>query len=324
MPTRRMIDPAIWQSESLATLTINQRYLFIGLFSNADDQGRLKGHPALVRSAIFPFDDISLDQIQDNLKAIEEVGSITIYQKDGKTIIQILGWWDYQSPQYATPSDLPAPDNWIDRINYNAKGNIRIRQNWKGMPDLPEDNSKDGAPRPPGSPEPDQDGKYLDGNAPDKVPTQVPTKTPYPIDIVVDKEKDLKTTTTTTTRAHEEDRISKNLALITEKYQILIAVTFSQNLADEFREYAIRCRDPSWIEYAFDEMEAANVRNWRYPKKILETCIANGGIKSKPSQNGANREAYQRNNRNHQKTGHELNQKPTFDPYTGEVCPPDT
>ena len=59
MPTRRMIDPEIWQSETIAALTRDQRLLFIGLFSNADDQGRLRAHPALIRSLVFPYDDIT-------------------------------------------------------------------------------------------------------------------------------------------------------------------------------------------------------------------------------------------------------------------------
>ena len=66
-----MIDPTIWQSESMAELTRDQRLLFIGLFSNADDQGRLRGNPNLIRSQIFPFDeDITTDDTRRNLQAI--------------------------------------------------------------------------------------------------------------------------------------------------------------------------------------------------------------------------------------------------------------
>ena len=116
MPSRRMIDPAFWKSESVAGLTITQRYLFIGLFSNADDQGRMQAHPALIRSLVFPFDDISLDDIKSDLEEIEHTGSIMIYQIDERECLQITGWWLYQFPQWAYPSKIPPPCGWNDRI----------------------------------------------------------------------------------------------------------------------------------------------------------------------------------------------------------------
>lgn len=149
MTKRRMIDPAFWQSESMAHLTTDQRFLFIGLFSNADDQGRLKGHPALIRNAIFPFDDPSLSKIQDDLNAIEAIGSITQYKAGGKTLIQINGWWDYQSPPWAYPSEIPAPEGWQDRLKYRKDSKV-IMDNWNsdgGFCD--DDNDEPHQPEPP-------------------------------------------------------------------------------------------------------------------------------------------------------------------------------
>lgn len=152
MPTRRMIDPSLWKSESLAQLTIPQRYLFIGLFSNADDQGRLQAHPALIRSHVFPFDDSPLDSIQAGLKAIEATGSIKIYCVDGKEYLQLTGWWSYQSPQWAYPSKIPAPEGWHDRLRYRKENKV-VTENWTDcipndlgneLPkDIPNDNGND-------------------------------------------------------------------------------------------------------------------------------------------------------------------------------------
>lgn len=130
MPTRRMIDPAIWQSETIAALTRNRRLLFIGLFSNADDQGRLRAHPALIRSLVFPYDDIPLDEIEADLQAIAEQGSIHLYEAGGKRCLQIVNWWKYQSPQWAYPSKISPPDGWADRLRYR-KDNQVLTQNWK-------------------------------------------------------------------------------------------------------------------------------------------------------------------------------------------------
>lgn len=131
MSSKRMIDPALWQSETMSQLTCEQRLLFIGLFSNADDQGRLRGHPSLIRSLIFPYDDISIKKITADLEAIEAIGSIHQYQVDGKCYIQVVGWWDYQSLQWGQPSKLPAPEEWADSCRYRRGGKV-VTENWDG------------------------------------------------------------------------------------------------------------------------------------------------------------------------------------------------
>ena len=40
MARRRMIDPNFWESEDVSRLSLFARLLFIGMISNADDEGR--------------------------------------------------------------------------------------------------------------------------------------------------------------------------------------------------------------------------------------------------------------------------------------------
>ena len=130
MASRRMIDPAIWQSEDFAGFTFRQRVLFVGLFSNADDQGRMPAHPALVRSTVFPYDDIPLDEIQADLDVIAQAECIELYRPNGKPALQILNWWKYQSPQWAYPSKVPTLDDWTDRLRYRRDSKI-VTLNWE-------------------------------------------------------------------------------------------------------------------------------------------------------------------------------------------------
>jgi len=116
----------------MSRLTRDQRLLFIGLFSNADDQGRIKGHPLFLRSAIFPYDNIPEDQIKADLAAIESIGSVHVYEIDGMPYIQIAGWWKYQSPQWAYPSPIQPPTGWTDRLRYRKDGHVHT-QNWDTM-----------------------------------------------------------------------------------------------------------------------------------------------------------------------------------------------
>lgn len=129
MPTRRMIEPAIWQSESIGRLTIRQRLMFIGMFSNADDQGRLRASAPVIRSMIFPFDDISIEDIETDILKIASENCIMLYGSNGSRFAQVINWWVYQTPQWAYPSKIPKADGWSDRLRYRHSGQV-VTENW--------------------------------------------------------------------------------------------------------------------------------------------------------------------------------------------------
>ena len=68
MAKRRMIDASILDNEKFASLSMIHRQLLFGMILRADDQGRLPGHPALLRSKIFPYDDIDLAEIEEGIR----------------------------------------------------------------------------------------------------------------------------------------------------------------------------------------------------------------------------------------------------------------
>ena len=59
--TRRMLDSGLWSNEHFAQLPPMARLLLIGMINHADDQGRIKAHPAYLRSIVFPYDDIDVE-----------------------------------------------------------------------------------------------------------------------------------------------------------------------------------------------------------------------------------------------------------------------
>ncbi|MCC6455186.1 MAG: hypothetical protein IT328_09615 [Caldilineaceae bacterium] len=107
------------------------RLLLIGIINHADDQGRIKGHPAYLRSQIFPYDDVSLEDIDAWLHLIAHNGTHVAFHVEGKVYLQLVNWWEYQSLLFAMPSDYPAPDGWQDRIRYNARGGHILTHNWR-------------------------------------------------------------------------------------------------------------------------------------------------------------------------------------------------
>ncbi len=110
MARKRMIDPGFWIDEKLGTIPATARLLFMGLISNADDDGRLPGHPALIKSQIFPYDiDISHEQVEEWMKLLKELDIIQIYSVSNQTYIQINNFSKHQTISRPTPSKYPSP-----------------------------------------------------------------------------------------------------------------------------------------------------------------------------------------------------------------------
>jgi hypothetical protein len=109
MARRRMIDPNIWASEDMAKLTIRQRLLVIGLFSNSDDHGKGKAKPTYVRSTIFPYDDVPIDDVIADLEIINVTISIEFYVVENNSYYRFTKWNKWQTVQKPQPSLIPDP-----------------------------------------------------------------------------------------------------------------------------------------------------------------------------------------------------------------------
>ncbi len=100
MPRKRMIDPTIWEDENFGKLSKDARLLFIGLFSNADDEGRIRANPSYIRSTIFMYDDLSIKKIEDLTKEVCSImNSVSFYEVNENKFIQLVKWNDYQKQQ---------------------------------------------------------------------------------------------------------------------------------------------------------------------------------------------------------------------------------
>src|SRR3989304_2863404 len=97
---KRMIDPDIWEDEKISKLDFVGRLLFIGLITQSNDYGKLRGNSALLKSKIFPYDNIELSDIETNLVKLSEFGIIILYKINGERFIQLKKWNKYQSLTY--------------------------------------------------------------------------------------------------------------------------------------------------------------------------------------------------------------------------------
>lgn len=105
----RTIKPEFWQSENVARCSLLARLLFLGLVSNADDDGRLRGAPAIVRATVFPYDEITLDEVSRALDELSTRALAVLYTVDGDHYIALPGWHKHQRIDRPSKSTLPPP-----------------------------------------------------------------------------------------------------------------------------------------------------------------------------------------------------------------------
>ena len=146
--TRRMLDSRRFTNESYASMPIAARHLQDGMINLADDQGRIKANPVYLRNEIFPYDDLQIEQIQVWLNLMVTNGTILLYQANGRDYAQFHNWWEYQSLQFARPSDYPAPEGWQDRIRCNGQYNIMLYYNWTKADGEPVEDTCDSTGKP--------------------------------------------------------------------------------------------------------------------------------------------------------------------------------
>ncbi len=113
MSRARIIKPDFFQSRSLARVSRDARLTFIGLWTEADAEGRGIAHPAILRGRIWPLDvDITDAVVVSHLYELASTGHITVYESDGDAFFAVVSWHKHQSAAYRTgESKLPAPES---------------------------------------------------------------------------------------------------------------------------------------------------------------------------------------------------------------------
>ena len=85
----RTIKPEFWEDEKLAKLPVHARLLFIGTWNFADDNGVLLANPVLMKSHIFPYEDIGISTISEWIDILVENGMLIRTTYNGKDYLVI-------------------------------------------------------------------------------------------------------------------------------------------------------------------------------------------------------------------------------------------
>jgi hypothetical protein len=95
MPRARNIKPGFFVNDDLAELPPLARLLFIGLWTLADCEGRLKGKPKQIKAQILPYDECCIEAL---LFDLDKSGFIQSYSVQGQPVIQVVNFVKHQNP----------------------------------------------------------------------------------------------------------------------------------------------------------------------------------------------------------------------------------
>mgnify|MGYP003147751644 CR=1 FL=1 len=109
-----MIDPSIWTSEKFVGLSRAARLLFIGIFSLADDYGRIKAAPLWLKLNVFPADADTIEEIGAYLLEICDSGLALPYTHEGRAYLVLPGWTETQKRFKRFDPKHPAPPRSMD------------------------------------------------------------------------------------------------------------------------------------------------------------------------------------------------------------------
>jgi hypothetical protein len=92
----RSVHPALFTDEAWVSCSPLARILYIGLWTDADDQGLFEWKPLQIKMRLLPGDAADAPQL---LAELEGVGLIVAYEADGKKLGAIRNFRKFQRPQ---------------------------------------------------------------------------------------------------------------------------------------------------------------------------------------------------------------------------------
>ncbi|MGX1560917.1 hypothetical protein [Streptomyces sp. NPDC055506] len=105
----RTIKPEAFVSESLAAVSLTAERTFLGLLTQADDQGRHRDHPAIIAGQLWVLrPEHTPAEVEKDLGQLDDAGLICRYTgQDDKRYLHIVTWHQHQKINRPSKSRLP-------------------------------------------------------------------------------------------------------------------------------------------------------------------------------------------------------------------------
>lgn len=123
----RALKIGFFHNEELAAFPYQTRLLFEGLWLLADREGRLKDQPKWIKSQVFPFDDLDVEPLLDQLAAGPDP-FIQRYTVNGRRYLHVIEFKKHQRPHHTEPPSTYPPEpsavaNTPEEIRSDSGGN---------------------------------------------------------------------------------------------------------------------------------------------------------------------------------------------------------
>lgn len=106
----RTLKPEHKGHRKVGMLTHRQYRLWVGMITEADDEGRLCADARQLRAQVFPYHpEVSVEDIADELAAIAEAGSLHLYRVGDLVYAHFIGWRKHQYIDRPRRSQHPTP-----------------------------------------------------------------------------------------------------------------------------------------------------------------------------------------------------------------------
>jgi hypothetical protein len=91
----RYLKPEFFDSTTVASVSFPARLLFAGLWTLADREGRLALEPRRIKARIFPYDDVVIETLFDELL---DKHLAVAYEAEGRLCLWLPGFLEHQRP----------------------------------------------------------------------------------------------------------------------------------------------------------------------------------------------------------------------------------
>ena len=107
----RTIKPQFWDDAKIGRIPRDARLLYIGLWTFADDLGVVIADPVWLKSKIFPYDRIQIQQLEAWLGLLEKTGFISLLSVKSESF--------YYLPTFSRHQIINRPN--LDDVNIDKK-----------------------------------------------------------------------------------------------------------------------------------------------------------------------------------------------------------
>lgn len=116
MARMRMIKPKFWEDTKIGKLSRDARLLYIALWNFSDDLGVVIGNSVWLKTRIFPYDQMQIQQFEKLITDLAINGFIYLFSYQGEEFIYLPNFARHQTINRPNLEDVNIPKTILDNL----------------------------------------------------------------------------------------------------------------------------------------------------------------------------------------------------------------